>query len=146
MNDLLLTALAEIGVREKIGKEDNPRIIEYFNLMKLDGRALKDETAWCSAFMNAVCIMANYERTRRLTARSWLEAGYAPTEGRQRIGDACILWRESPTSWKGHVGIYIREDEKYVWLLGGNQRNKVCIMKYRKSRVLGYRRLKRQYI
>ena len=146
MNDLLLTALAEIDTRERIGKEDNPRIIGYFNLMGLNGTELKDETAWCSAFLNAVCILGNFERTGELTARSWLGAGYAPSNGRHRIGDVCILWRESPDSWKGHVGIYIREDKKYVWLLGGNQRNKVCIMKYRKSRVLGYRRLTRQYI
>lgn len=146
MNDLLLTALAEIDQREIIGKKDNPRILEYFNLMGLDGARLKDETAWCSAFMNAVAIMANYERTFDLTARSWLNAGFRPTPVRQRIGDVCILWRVSPDDWRGHVGIYIREDEKYVWLLGGNQNNRVCIKKYRKTRVLGYRRLRRQYV
>ena len=146
MNDLLLTALAEIDQREILGKEDNPRILQYFEVMGLDGARLKDETAWCSAFMNAICIFANYERTMKLNARSWLNAGTVPTEGRHRIGDVCILWRVSPDDWRGHVAIYIHEDDTNVWLLGGNQRNKVCIMKYRKSRVLGYRRLNRQYI
>jgi len=146
MNDLLLTALGEFDVREIVGKKDNRRIVDYFEIMGVSSKRIKDETAWCSAFLNAICIMANYERTGELTARSWLDAGIAPTEGRQRIGDVCILWRESPTSWKGHVGLLIREDERHVWLLGGNQRNRVCIMKYRKSRVLGYRRLRRQFI
>ena len=146
MKDLLITALGEIDQREIIGKENNPRILDYFRIMKLSGNKLNDETAWCSAFLNAMCIIANYERTGNLTARSWLQVGIEPSPGRHRIGNICILWREDPDSWKGHAGIYIREDEKYVWLLGGNQRNKVCILKYRKSRVLGYRRLNRQYI
>ena len=54
-----------------------------------------------------------------------------------------IFWRESPESWKGHVGIYINEDDGNIFLLGGNQgpNRSVMIQRYSMDRLLGYRRL-----
>ena len=140
MNCVLIdAALSQFGIKEIVGKRDNPEVLKYFNIMGLDGERLKDETAWCSAFMNWVAISCGYEHSGALNARSWLNVGEKVLK--PQIGDVIILWRESPNSWKGHVAMYIREDENNYWVLGGNQSNHVGIHAYSKSRLLGFRRL-----
>lgn len=137
--EILNRALSQFGIKEIVGKKDNPEVLKYFDEVGFDGKSLKDETAWCSAFMNWVAKTTGHEHTEMLNARSWLNVGEkikAP-----QLGDVIILWRESPSSWKGHVGIYIREDESMYWVLGGNQRNMVGIHGYSKQRLLGFRRL-----
>lgn len=39
----------------------------------------------------------------------------------------------------GHVGFYVGETKYHYLILGGNQSNSVCVKKYRKSRLLGFR-------
>ena len=78
-----------------------------------------------------------YQNT--LNARSFLKLGeevFTP-----RIGDVVVFWRESISSWKGHVAFFIKETNEYIYVLGGNQGNKVGINAYRKERLLSYRRI-----
>ena len=134
---LLSNALDEIGVKEISGKQDNPEVIKYFEVT--GHGSLHDETAWCSAFINYLAKKSGLEYTGKLNARSWLHVG-EKIDSPQK-GDIVIFWRESIQSWKGHVAIYIKEQNGYVYVLGGNQNNQVQISAYPKSRVLGYRRL-----
>jgi uncharacterized protein (TIGR02594 family) len=136
---LLNVALSQVGIREIVGSEDNPEVLKYFNEIGFDGRRLKDETAWCSAFMNWVAKECNAEYTKQLNARSWLKVGQEVIT--PKMGDVVVLWRESKSSWKGHVGLYICERDGYIYVLGGNQKNKVGINAYHSNRLLGYRRL-----
>ena len=130
----LKIAYGEIGVKEIPGKKHNPRVIEYHNTCTYNAR--RDEVAWCSAFINWCIIQAGYRGTNKVNARSWLDWGKSLPKHR---GAVTVLWREHPSSWKGHVAFYIKSNEKYVWLLGGNQSNKVCIKKYPLNKVLSYR-------
>jgi len=132
-------ALSQFGIREIAGSKDNPEVLKYFDALGFDSATLKDETAWCSAFVNWVCIQAKAPYSERLNARSWLGVGEETLKPDR--GDVVILWRENRDSWKGHVGIFIRQTKSWVYMLGGNQGNKVCIKAYNKSRVLGYRTL-----
>ena len=135
-------ALTQYGIREIQGPEaNNPEIIKYFAEIGCIW-AKTDETAWCSAFVNWVAKETDHEYTRKLNARSWLKVG-EPIEHFQEVGDVVILWRVSKNDWRGHVGFFINEDEDYIWILGGNQSNQVCIKPYPKSRLLGYRRLRK---
>ena len=79
--------------------------------------------------------------SKKLTARSWLSVGESTNT--PKVGDVVVFWRESPKSWKGHVGFFIKETKNYVYVLGGNQRNMVCIKAYAKSRVLDYKKLRK---
>jgi len=137
---ILEKALTQYGVKEILGKKNNPQIIKYFNETDLNIKNLSDETAWCSAFVNWVAKTSGYVYSGQLTARSWLKIGESIEN--PKPGDVVVLWRESPGSWKGHVGFYVRETRRYVYVLGGNQKNMVCIKAYPKSRLLDYRRLK----
>lgn len=141
MEDLLFTALAEYGVKEVPGPENNPRIMDYFQVIGQNW-VQGDETAWCSAFVNYCAKTSGYEYTGKLNARSWLEIGYEVKT--PRPGDIVIFWRESPESWKGHVALYINALRKYQWVLGGNQSNMVKISTYPDYQLLEYRRLARR--
>ncbi|CAA0145938.1 TIGR02594 family protein [Tenacibaculum maritimum] len=138
---IIKTALTQYGIKEVAGLKDHPQIVNYFTTLGYDGEKLKDETAWCSAFANWVAKTAGYEYSKKLHARSWLHIGTSTNN--PQLGDIVVLWREKPSSWKGHVGFFIKETNRYVYLLGGNQGNSVSIKAYPKNRVLDYRKLRK---
>ncbi len=140
MNAVIINiALSQFGIREIPGEMDNPEITKYFKEIGFDGSWVKDETAWCSAFLNWCAKQAELPRSEQLNARSWRTIGKQVTT--PEIGDVVVFWRESPESWKGHVALFIRETENYIYVLGGNQNNQVSIKPYAKARLLEYRRL-----
>ncbi|CAL2085172.1 TIGR02594 family protein [Tenacibaculum sp. 190524A02b] len=139
MNKILEIALSQIGIKEQAGEQDNPEVLKYFDEIGFNGRKLHDETAWCSAFANWVAKTAGMQFTGKLNARSWLKVGREVTS--PQMGDVVVLWRESPNSWKGHVGFFIRKTNRHIYILGGNQRNSVCIIAYPINRLLQFRRL-----
>jgi len=140
MIDLLSTALKEYGTREIVGKEHNPRILEYFAEIGHDW-VKDDELAWCSAFVNFVAKNTGYEFTGKLNARSWLDIGEAITT--PELGSVVVLYRNGKESPWGHVGLFIREHNGWIFILGGNQSNEVNISPYRSERLLSYRKLKK---
>ena len=95
---------------------------------------------WCGVFVGW-CLSENSldipEKPQ--VARSYLKIG-KEVESPQ-MGDICVFWRESRNSWKGHVNIFIREEGDLIHCLGGNQGGLVQILKYKKNRLLGFRRL-----
>lgn len=134
---ILDIALNEIGVKEIVGKQHNPRVLNYFS--EIGHSWVKDdETAWCSAFANWVHLKAGVEKSGKLNARSWLNVGVQISNPVK--GDIVVFWRESPNSWKGHVAFFIRETPNWIYVLGGNQNNQVKISAYPKQRLLQYRR------
>lgn len=137
---MLETALKEYGVKELNGSKHNKRILQYSSDLGLTW-VKTDETSWCSIWLSWVALTSGYSYpiSSPATARSWLKVGLEVKK--PKIGDIAIFWRESKDSWKGHVGIYISESNAYVYVLGGNQNNMVCIKAYPKSKLLGYRRI-----
>ena len=128
-------AWKHLGVEEFPGPADNPRISEFHR--SVDDNVTDDEVAWCSSFVNHVMALSYLPRTNSRAARSWLEWGSELIE--PIYGCVCVLWREDPDSWKGHVGFYLDEIAGEIIMLGGNQGNEVSVRRYPKARVLGYR-------
>lgn len=138
MTEILLEMLKMYGLKEVVGKENNPEIVKMFAEIGFDW-VQDDETSWCSAAINYFCKKLGYERSGALDAKSWLKMPtiiLKPT-----IGDIVVLWRESPDSWKGHVGLFITQDIDNVYILGGNQSNSICIMAYPRDRIIGFRQV-----
>jgi len=132
-------ALSELsfGVSEKSGIEiHNPKIVEYHKTTSL--KAKSDEVAWCSSFVNWCMYKSNVTRTNKANARSWLSWG-VPID-KPRIG-CVVIFKRGLSKKQGHVGFYAGpdEDKNVIRCLGGNQKNKVCISVYPKSKVIGYR-------
>ena len=138
MNRTLEIGLGEYGITEIAGYSHHPRILKYFHEIGHEWVA-NDETAWCSAFANWIALKAGCYRSNKLNARSWLSVGQGVEVPKQ--GDVVVFWRENRSSWKGHVGFFISysEDKKSIYVLGGNQNNKVCIKPYPTYRLLGFR-------
>lgn len=128
-------AKREIGVKEIPGPKHSGRVLEYHMVTK--NSATTDEVPWCSSFMNWIMLQAGFRGTGSAAARSWLDWGETLSE--PRYGAVVVLWRGSKDSWTGHVGLYMCEDDEFVFLLGGNQGNRVCIQGYPKEQILGYR-------
>ena len=138
MTDLLLAMLADYGLKEFDGPANNPEIIAMGEEL---GLTIEDDStlAWCSLALNYYAKTCGYEYSNSLSARSWLQMPIhvlKPT-----IGDVVVLWRENPTSWKGHVGLFISWDDLRVNILGGNQNNEINITSYPRGRILGIRQL-----
>lgn len=140
MTEILHDMLTNYGLAEIAGPQHNPKILEMFRDIGF-AWVDSDETPWCSGAMNYFAKKHGYERSGNLDARSWLKVGEIITE--PKLGDVVVFWRESKSSWKGHVGIYINHDTNYIYCLGGNQSGSIRITPYPIDRLLGYRRLKK---
>ena len=139
MKEALIKVLfKEFDTKEIVGKKHNPEVLKYYNEIGHEW-VKQDEIAWCAAFANWCLKESNLPYQETLNARSFLKLG-EKTETPEYL-DIVVLWRKSKNSKYGHVGFFIKEDETHIYILGGNQRNKVGINKYPKNRLLEYRRL-----
>jgi len=121
-------ALNEVGIKEYSGENHNPRIIEYHK--SCDLRAKSDEISWCSAFMNWCFEQCELENTKSAAAISWAKWGEQTND--PKVGDI-VVFRRLGSSWRGHVGFYVAQDEKRILVLGGNQGNTVSFQWYPKK-------------
>lgn len=137
----LVIARGYLGVKEyspqapgPLGEHSNPTIEAW--QAEAGIRRPDDEIPWCAAFVTHVMAEAGFS-FRTSSARAWERFG-KPLSA-PRPGAIAVLWRDSPASPHGHVGFFVREDDRGVWLLGGNQGNAVTVRPYPRTRVLGYR-------
>ena len=98
-----------------------------------------DSTAWCSAKMCEWIERAGLPSTRAPNARSWLKWG--ATLPKPKPGCIVVLWRNSPTSWEGHVCLYVGPGSRpgMIKVIGGNQSDGVSIQEYSLAQLLGFR-------
>jgi uncharacterized protein (TIGR02594 family) len=125
-------AIAELGQAEIPGEAANARIVEY---LKSVGQPGSDEIAWCAAEVNFVLAAAGLAGTGKPNAKSYLTWG-VPT--RPRIGAVVVLSR-GDQEWQGHVGFVAQVNYETIYVIGGNQGDRVSIASYLKTRVIDYR-------
>ncbi len=128
-----------LGVTETPGEKHNWRILEYHQKTSL--KATTDEIPWCSSFVNWVLAQCWIKGTNNAMARSFTSWGDSTT---RQVGAITVLWRGSPTSPSGHVVFLVGGNDLEIFLLGGNQGNRVSVQNYPIGRVLGYRWPKEQ--
>jgi uncharacterized protein (TIGR02594 family) len=135
-----------VGTKEVAGEEHNEIIMA---MLKMDSDWPGDDSVpWCSAFVNYIAWLCRLPRSKSLMARSWLSIGIPITIDDARAdSDIVILARGTGnqpgpenTTAPGHVGFFSARQEG-IWVLGGNQKDRVCLSKYKGLRVLGVRRL-----
>lgn len=136
---LLVSALQTYGTVETPGPQNNPAILAWAKKAGLSSIYKRDSDAWCGLWMAYTALQAGWHLPPNpLGAQSWLLFGNRAK--RPMLGDVLVFWRESPKSWKGHVGIYVGEDAESYHVLGGNQQDSVSIARVAKSRLLQARR------
>lgn len=138
-----------IGLREYPGGEANPHIVAWLSDAGLP--RLDDGTPWCGSFVGHVTHRLLDLPTPRQYARArhWLTVGKPVDLVDASVGfDVVVLKRgdgEQPgpevLDAPGHVGFFAALEPGFVWLLGGNQGDRVSIAGFPIDRVLGVRRL-----
>lgn len=141
MTDLLLEVLSHYGMKEVAGTGSNPEILAFFSELGYDWVNDDSTTAWCSAMLSFYAKKCGYEYNKTLSARDWLKMPVMVLK--PSLGDVVIFWRESISSWKGHVGLFIAQDLNIIYCLGGNQNNQLSISAYPRDQLLGVRQLKK---
>lgn len=126
-------ALGELGTVEMPGAANNSRILEYHKATSL--QASQDAVPWCSSFTNWVLREAGITGTNSAAARSFASWGKAV---RPCLGAIVVMSRGANPA-HGHVGFFLDARDGVLFLLGGNQNDRVSIAQYGASRVLGYR-------
>ena len=126
-----------VGTKEVLGPKSNPVILDWAE--DLDINYTGDDVPWCGLFV-AHCIGSTLQEEslpgNPLGARQWERFGDATTP---RLGAVMVFWRESLASGKGHVGFYVGEDDTAYQILGGNQKDSVCLTWLAKNRLRGAR-------
>lgn len=136
----LAEAWREYGQREIAGERHNKRILSFFRELGHDP-AGGDEVAWCAAFAGASLERAGVASTRSLRARSYSEWGEALAA--ERFGAVVVLSRGRSAAL-GHVGFLVGWTAERLWLLGGNQADRVSVEAFDRSRLVALRWPRRQ--
>lgn len=91
---------------------------------------------WCGLFV-AHCLHAALPDAALpawpARARPWRRWG---EETAPRLGAVMVFWHYHPALPFGHVAFYWAEDRDAFHVLGGNQRHRVCVQRYPKSRLV----------
>lgn len=114
--------------RRHLGMQEGTRTAD--RLMRMNTAAIP----WCGAFV-ALCMSAMPVEplpANPLWARNWMKFG---RETGAAYGAVAVFRRGDG----GHVGFVAGHDESALFILGGNQSNRVSIAKIAKNRLLGYR-------
>lgn len=117
----------EIGVKETPSiNTSNERIEMYHSFTDL-GRAPEDY-AWCSSAMCYVFESAGIKSTRDTAASSW-----------RMWGEPCQARYGAILVWDHHVGLYVYQDRRNYWVLGGNQADEFRVSAFKKTNVIAIR-------
>lgn len=137
--DWMQHAIAELGVREIPGPDNNVRIMDYARFVELQLSGFNDELPWSGLFAHYVLKKAGFGNfpANPLQNRTWATWGQAIEQ--PKFGALAVFWRVSPESWQGHVGFVVGEEEGSLLVLGGNQQDGVSVAKFSKSRLLALR-------
>lgn len=87
-------------------------------------------TLWCSEYLNSV----TEGGTGSAQAKSWLKY---PRVKQPKQGLVVVLKRGNQPG-AGHVGVIEDWDNQYVYVLGGNQGNRVSLSRYPRRSVIAY--------
>lgn len=131
---MLKEALLEYGTIETPGKASNQKIIAWAVECRL-GAYSTDSIPWCGLYMAVCAKRATWARPPNpLWARDWAKWG-AERKGPALLGDVLVFVREGG----GHVAMYVGEDTTHYHILGGNQSDKVSIVRRAKTPILAIR-------
>lgn len=129
-------ALAEIGVVEDTRPGKSLARIEDYHAVTYAGRA-PDDVSWCSSYLCYAFETAGIKSTKSKTAASWATWGVAVTPRQFAV---CVFGKkDKDAGGSGHVGICLGISGTELYLLGGNQTNKVSIATRKTADVVAWR-------
>lgn len=131
----LKEAAKNLGVVEGPGAKDNPVVVKYYADAGFSG-IKHDSVAWCAAFVGAMLKRAGYKASGSLAARSY--EGYGVKLHKPMFGCIGVKKRAGGSGWQGHVGFVVGYDGSRVWMIGGNQGDKVSVASFPASQFTAF--------
>lgn len=133
--NMLLEALKLLGTTEVVGERDSPIIIAWAKECGLAASYSADSVPWCGLFMAVCAKRAGWDiPAKPLWALNW--GNWGVDAGQPELGDVLTFVRPGG----GHVALYVGEDANHYHVLGGNQSDRVSIMRIEKLRLRAARR------
>jgi uncharacterized protein (TIGR02594 family) len=127
-------ARGKLGIKETPGEASNSQILGWARHVGVSGYYRKDSIPWCGLFVGYCMKSSGFNvHSTLLSARSWANFGRALD--RPTVGAIMVFTRKGG----GHVAFYVSETATHYHVLGGNQRDQVCVTSYPKSRLLAIR-------
>jgi uncharacterized protein (TIGR02594 family) len=128
-----------LGTREAPGAANSPTIMGWAK--KLGTKVLgmvynADSVPWCGLFV-ANCLAEDGIPAAPIAVRAKAWATWGANLAADRVAAGAVLVFERPGG--GHVGFYVGEDKMHYHVLGGNQGDRVSIMRLEKSRCIARR-------
>jgi len=133
-------ARAVIGVLEKDGPESNPKVLAFFREVGHEWVKDDSDTAWCGAFVGTIIKragLAPLPPSKVLGARNWEAWGERLEQ--PALGCIGVKRRTGGQAWQGHVGFVVAANPTTIWMVGGNQANRVSIAPFSKWQFTGFR-------
>lgn len=127
----LVEARKHLGLKEGPGSKDNPTVVSFYALAG-HPEVKHDEVPWCAAFVGAMLTKVGIKGTGTLWALDY------STWGQKLKMPVLGAIATKKRNGGGHVAFVIAADPNYVWLLGGNQSDSVCIAKYARKDIYSY--------
>lgn len=123
---------------ELVGLKNNKFIVWLHKTFTwLSAGYFQDSTAWCKSAFNGACEVAGFKVGDSALAITGKNEGIAVNKDDARLGDWVIL---THPNGRHHIGFFHHYDNFNVFLLGGNQSNRIRISAYPKSEVSFVRR------
>ena len=135
----LTAARAKLGTREAAGIVNNGTIIGWAKRlgMKVLGIVYNaDSVPWCGVFV-ATCMQEAGLPSAPIAVRAMAWATYGVRLRFERLAPGAILVFQRPGG--GHVGFYVGEDAAAFHVLGGNQGDRVSVMRIARERCVAAR-------
>ena len=124
---MLIEGVKLYGTYEYEGDLNNPQIITWANEVGIFDYK-HDATPWCGLFMALCAKRAGWSvPSRPLWALNWQSWERSVTQ--PMLGDVMVFKRAGG----GHVAMYVGEDETHWHILGGNQMDRVSIVRRAKA-------------
>lgn len=137
----LANAIAELGVKERAGRDSAARVVAYRILGHTTGDTRTDDGArpWCADFVCAMLETAGVRSPRSGMARAIEHDSNFVRLAGPALGAIVTMWRGSKSSGLGHVFFYGgRAANGLVVAIGGNQNDAVTAAEYGPSRFVAY--------
>lgn len=132
---MLLEALQLYGTIEMPGAADSPTLLSWARELSLDRVYTHDSIPWCGLFVATCAKRAGWGLPANpLWALNWSQWGSHSEV--PMLGDVLTFQRRGG----GHVAMYVGEDSSDYHILGGNQSDKVCIVRKPKAELHAARR------
>lgn len=125
----------------KKGLSENTNNAELKKFLHSDGGSIGDPALipWCGDFVEtciALTLVSEILPANPYLARNWMHFG-VPCE--PQLGAIAVFWRGSKNGTNGHVAFVVGKGNGVLYILGGNQANRVSVMAKSTTQLLGTR-------